>query len=456
MKWKFLSAILILIFGFSIGYGFVTFLGKYDKQDKMYLSVKELANFEYPDDPSSLSPFYGRYNNRACELVYKGNSHFDLIFESKLPHVAKLAFHDVDLSLFIPSVPNWVKGDHNLETITLVDREWNRQQVAFPSDSTQLTIEGGDGYERDHFLSAELSRNCLNAGLWEVLLFTKEDNEKRLLYHGWFNFPLGYYKKVFEKINGLSYWRNWFRLEHWFSPGGKKVRLDKLRSVLREVKVGFENLQNQRLIAEGEQQKKVRLMEANQVLHWKDFAEFSDKVYFATFVPPGYYDAKRKWGNELDRFATLHSVTQRKILSPASDKTLDEVELEFDTTRFIVSGIDLKALPKLDAKEYAKGLYMPMGISVPPFYQSYEALKTHPPTQSPYFALLLDKTDRWLDHHKIGMDGPVMYLDQNDPTLVHLFFLSYERISLVTHFAFRLKPEKDFDSVNPLQNGDEK
>ncbi|NGX58824.1 MAG: hypothetical protein K940chlam3_01732 [Chlamydiae bacterium] len=46
--------------------------------------------------------------------------------------------------------------------------------------------------ERHQLLSAELTRNCLNAGLWELQLYTMEDGKKALYYQGWFTFPLGH------------------------------------------------------------------------------------------------------------------------------------------------------------------------------------------------------------------------------------------------------------------------
>ena len=41
-------------------------------------------------------------------------------------------------------------------------------------EPSEIEIEGGDGFEKTAIVSAELAKNCLNAGLWELLLFTKE------------------------------------------------------------------------------------------------------------------------------------------------------------------------------------------------------------------------------------------------------------------------------------------
>ena len=122
---------------------------------------------------------------------------------------------------------------------------------------------------------------------------------------------------------------------------------------------------------------------------------------------------------------------------------LDELELVFedgrthDSTRFFVSGFDLAAIPTLTKEEYPKGLYMPMGIGVPPFFQTYDQLENAPSVKSPYFSVVLDSNDRWINHHDMAVDGPVMHRDPADPRLLHVYLLSYERHSLIAHFIVR-------------------
>ena len=84
---------------------------------------------------------------------------------------------------------------------------------------------------------------------------------------------------------------------------------------------------------------------------------------------------------------------------------------------------------------------MPMGIGVPPFFQSYEELQRQPPDRSLYASVLLDPADHWIDHHSFGIDGPVMHRDERDPHLLHIELLSYERHALIAHFQVRINPE---------------
>jgi hypothetical protein len=80
-------------------------------------------------------------------------------------------------------------------------------------------------------------------------------------------------------------------------------------------------------------------------------------------------------------------------------------------------------------------MYMPVGIGVPPFFQSYQELEKNPPHSSPYVSVLLDEQDRWIDHHSFAIDGPVLHRDAKDPNVLHVYLLSYERHSLIAHFV---------------------
>lgn len=421
-------------------------LPKYAVEDRMNVPVREFSTAEYPEDPAGKSAHYGRYADRTLTLIKKDATHFDFVFEPTNRHTATVIFRNVDVSLFTPTLPDWTRGDANLERIALTDRQWNRQQVSFGPTSPHVEIQGGNGFERANLFSAELAKNCLNAGLWEVLLFTQEGGQKALYYQGWFTFPLGHYKNLFEQLNGKPYSTAWRRLEHWVDPDGTPVELAKLRSVVRERESRATFLADEAIFAYGEQQRKLRTVNAKNLVTWKDFYDPARSIEFASFVKPGRYKVAKPWRNEYARLARFEGATLREITAPASSRPLHELELGFDRTdggdrsRFIVSGFDLDALPKLAVTDYPKGLYMPMGIGVPPFYQSYDALTANPPFRSPYFSVLLDQKDRWINHHEVAIDGVAMHRDADKPHLVHLYLLSYERHSLIGHFLIDTEP----------------
>ncbi len=436
---------------------------RYQIANEMIVPLTEHTNAEYPEDPANRSPHHAQYQGRRVRLIRKDDTHFDVVVEpvepTNTPHIATVTFRNVDVSLMTPSLPEWCKRDPGNTRIALTDRQWNRQQVAFavegqPGGNNRVEVSGGDGFERENLSSAELAKNCLNAGLWEVLLFHPGSNGKELYYQGWFTFPLGLYREQFERGTGLRYGDHWHYLEHWFDPAGTVVKLDDLRRVTATVATQFEFDPTEKIIAGGEQLRKRRTLLTPNLRTWGDFTDArapeAAEIQFAAFIPPGRYSVQHPWKNEYHRLATLKTVTLREIESPAdaisadntTSKPRNELELQFvsregTVSRLFVSGFRWDDLPQLAVADYAKGMYLPMGIGVPPFFQTEVALAANPPHQSAYFSVLLDPDDRWIDHHKTAIDGPVLHRDIADSNTLHLYLLSYERHSLVRHVTVR-------------------
>ncbi|HBL14387.1 MAG TPA: hypothetical protein DD379_23965 [Cyanobacteria bacterium UBA11162] len=428
-----------------LGVGGLGFASRYKASNEMLLNLKEFSNSEYPANPAPLSKNFERYSGRELKIIKKDDTHFDFVLEPKNEKTAKIVIKNIDLSLLTPKAPEWTKKDNGLEVIAFTDREWNRQQISFPADSEHIEITGGDGFEQKNLFEVALANNCLNAGYWEILLFTKEDNNKSMYYQGWFTFPMGHYKSVFEKINNLSYWKHWWKLEHWQDPSGTVVNTKLLREVIDEQEIATQFPLDERIFATGEQARKVRTTLASNLTTWGDFYTDKNQIEFATFRPPGFYDHNVPWGHQYWRIGKFDKATLRNIKPVGVQQNLQEIELAFNDTktgeqnRLVISGINLKELSKLPVEEYNKGLYMPLGIGIPPFYQSYDDLEKNHPHESPYFAVLLDSKDQWIDHHKLALDGIAMHLDKENPNLLHLYLLSYERNTLIAHFSMNLK-----------------
>ena len=84
---------------------------RYKIADTMELAVREYTNAEYPEDPANRSLHHGQYDGRGLTLVKKDATHFDFVFGSDHPHIARVAFRDVDVSLFSVNPPAWAKDD---------------------------------------------------------------------------------------------------------------------------------------------------------------------------------------------------------------------------------------------------------------------------------------------------------------------------------------------------------
>lgn len=70
--------------------------------------------------------------------------------------------------------------------------------------------------------------------------------------------------------------------------------------------------------------------------------------------------------------------------------------------------------------------------------------------KSPYYAILPNLQSRWPDSHKVGIDGPLMHLDEEDPSLLHLWILSFERHALIRHYGAKLASEANLDGPHPV------
>ena len=132
------------------------------------------------------------------------------------------------------------------------------------------------------------------------------------------------------------------------------------------------------------------------------------------------------------------------ILLPLSHQELLEVEIEFtnaagDPRRLIINGFDLEEIPHLESSQYVKGVYASLGFGAP-FVQAYRGLEKSPPDESPFFSVWLDGETRVINYRQdIGLNGLALDRDIQDETRLHIYLLSYERITLVGHYVVDLK-----------------
>ena len=113
--------------------------------------------------------------------------------------------------------------------------------------------------------------------------------------------------------------------------------------------------------------------------------------------------------------------------------TMLRLSLNMASTRLILGGLDWAAIPVASPEQYDRGWQVPLGIGNPSFFESYEQVLASPPIQRTFYGFHLDAQNRWLDHHAIGVDGPLFHWDADDASLLHLYLLSYERHTLLNH-----------------------
>lgn len=434
------GGLLVLLLAGVLG-SMVWFQLRYDDAPDQIVTLRTFSSSEYSEDPEDRGQAFGNYPHGTLRIQRIGDTRFRLLLEPGANHAATIELTDVDLAHLVAAVPPWVKSDRDLTWVGLIDREWNRQQVSFRRGSPYVRVhEGGDGFEQRKLSRVDLARNCLNAGLWELLLFTTEDGQERLYDHVWFTFPLGLYKNLFEQVNGLSYWDYWWSLEHWVDPADTPIRLNRLRTVEREWPLTASAQWDEAPRWLGEQRLKRKNVLAPTIIQtYRDW--YSQPVQFASFIQPGRYSVAHPRDTKLHYLSELTGTMLRQVRTPGHSRPLYELDLAFkdgrtgEATRLIFGGLDLRLIPVISPDHYERGWQAPLGIGNPSFFESYEEVLANPPLQRPFYGFHLDAEGRWIDHHAVGVDGPLLHWDADNPSALHLYLLSYERHALLNHIV---------------------
>lgn len=396
-------------------------------------SIENLTDKEYPDNPD----IGFRATNYQTTFFKKGKIDstenffvWDFTFLTK--KLDTISLTNVNISEFIPTIPEHVKPDDYLSYISCINQEWNRNQVKF--------MEGEFHSDLSNIIRVDLARNCLNAYLWEVILYTEESGDVLPYAHGWFNFPQQQYAELFERKNNIPFKEFKEPLENWVDPPNKRVDLTLLRTIQDTISISYQDLSDEMYPLEGARKKKFK-----EIIHPDTFSTMrdlqSDSTLFATFSPPGIYNKQDPRKTELGRIHNLEKISMFQVLSKANGEILYEIQLIFshkrsnEKTTLIIGGIDLNKIPVLTESEANNGWKSSMGIGNHTFYETYdEHIKTSS-KKSPYYALILGNKGKWLDSHKVGIDGPLFHFTDTQKKNLHLWILSFERHAFVGHYG---------------------
>lgn len=400
-----------------------------------------MSDAEYPDNPNLESRHSEAKQKYFRSIVLTENKAdlFDLDLYSHEEELCKIALKNLPLLEMMPTAPDFIKKDDYLTYIGVINQEWNRQQVQFKKGQFEVS-----GKTNIKITRVDLARNCLNAYLWELLVYAKDANgEEKLFWQCWFDFPKDLYKDLFEKRNKLSYETFREGLENWKDPESKKVDLSILRKVETENEIAFEAINGEMYPVIGERERKRKNIVFPRSIEKMDDI-LTDSTLFSTFSIPGYYNTKDPRKTELSRLGILQKVVKRDIVNALGAKSL-ELELVFVSnkdhatqTKFVIGGIDETLIPTLNTENLNKGFQTSMGIANHSFYETIDFQQKHLTKDNAFYAFLLDKDDQWIDSHKIGIDGPLFYFDTKDKTKLHLWILSFERHAFVGHYLIKL------------------
>ncbi len=407
-------------------------------------TLTELSDDEYPDNPD-ISIRHVKYTETMMDEIHIMRSAvgFDIIVNPISDSDDTVCMLGVDLMEFIPTIPDYAKEDEYMSLIALVNQEWNRNQVKWTGEELKTIIPKPFVVNGERITRIDLARNCLNSYLWELFFYTEVDGSNKVFYHGWFDFPKELYHELFEERNARAFSNYADFLENWKNPPTKSLNLSLIREVQQERGLQFTDQSSEMYPLLGERKKKqIEIIYPRSYTQMADF--HTDSALFATFSPPGYYNREDPRTTELGRFYQLDSIIHRRTTSGTSTDENDELELVFsrkngEITRFLIGGLDLETLPPLAPMDANSGSQFSMGIGNHPFYEDCKAHDAISSATNPYFGMLLNEMGEWLDSHKIGIDGPLLHLDDEDPNILHLWLLSFERHALVGHYKIYLR-----------------
>ena len=398
--------------------------------------IKNLSDAEYPKNPDIgfrsvhyQNLFFSEGKIESTSENFKLNVSF---FSAKRD---SFIFRNMDISELIPTIPAHVKSQPYLSYISCINQEWNRNQIHFNRDEFSSTMP--------QVVRIDLARNCLSAYLWEVIVYIDENGKTLPYAHGWFDFPHELYAQLFEQKNNIPFAVYKNSLENWVDLNSEKVNLDKLRIIIDTVSIQSNDRSDEMYPLTGARKKKYK-----EIISPKTFTTMrdlqSDSTTFATFSPPGFYNKKDPRKTELGRLYYLINIELNKIKTTPKIDTLYELVLHFkhritdQKTQLVIGGIDLDNFPVLGEEKANNGWKSSMGIGNHTFYESYQAHLKNKSSQSSYYAMFLDENGKWLDSHKIGIDGPIFHFSDPERKTLHLWLLSFERHALVGHYEITM------------------
>ncbi len=404
---------------------------------KYSFDIKSLTDADYPDNPD-IGYMASDYN---YDYFKKGNIHlerdntYSFTFFNTQDKSNVLTLKNIDLSEFIPSIPNHLKNNAYLSKIAVINQEWNRNQVRF--NQHQFTTSN------TAITRVDIARNCLNSYLWEIIVYKKDHGKELPFTHGWFTFPKKLYRTLFEQRNQVSFSNYKKSLENWIDPESKEIDKSYLSKIVDTINISYTDQRNSMYELKGARKKKFKeIIYPTTISAIKSLQ--NDSTQFATFSPPGFYNKATPRKTELGRLKHLKNISLYTVVSSQTKDTLSEISFAFEdvnnlrTTKLIVGGINLSDLPILSNENANNGWKNSMGFSNHPFYESYSEHTVWHSNENPYYAYLTDQKNKWLDSHFIGIDGPLMYWDDQKSNLLHIWLLSFERHTFVGHYTITI------------------
>ena len=146
-------------------YGFFDTENSDHQTSKSYNSVlSELADEEYPDNPDISVRHYKYLTTKMNSIEFiKSNNFFDIKFIPESIEDDTVKMFSIPLMEFIPTIPERLKGDEYMSLISIVNQEWNRNQVKWEGEQLNFFTEEEYVVNAEKITRIDIARNCLNS-----------------------------------------------------------------------------------------------------------------------------------------------------------------------------------------------------------------------------------------------------------------------------------------------------
>lgn len=418
---------------FVVSMSVLTGLSAQNNSKSYQANLKQLSDKENSDDQykERRSERWGKYNHAEIRFTLNKKNNYDLLLMPDGDKSDSIVLANIDLRQWIPTVPEWVGEDKNLQLAALVTQEWTQKEVRFSNKNFVLK---GKSDEELALSRLHLTNNSLQAGLWELALFADEAGEQKIYFHAWFDFPKELYESLFKEINNLEFKDYHKYLDIWHA-NHFKADFQAWRTVSVDHMVAFENKNQTLYPLTGEHKNKHQnILYPPHVHHIQQL--LTDSTAFAAFVPPGIYDKSVPQPTQVGKLEFLDKIYARDIL--INGQKMLEFELVFhchtDKTKMhlVMGGLTRSQIPVLDESKVHLGFQMPMGIGVHSFMEDYETVVKNPLKKHVFYAMLLDQDHHWMDSRELGIDGLLFYTDSRKN--LHIWIHSIERHCFVGHY----------------------
>ena len=437
-------SILILVTGGVIYYAVNLSPVGWRQERSTNLPMKSETLATYLEDPSTCASDLDKLFDKVS-LVNKKDTIYDIKLTDK--DDKGLELHDVDLRIFIPRVPKIVQGDEFLTHLTLVQRELNRNDTIFRNTKY-------DDY------NINVANNCLRSGLWEAYVNRRTGDDTGKIFHGWFEFPVPLYKKIFKEVNGFELEPHETAMQHYLRPDGKLVNMEHLRKVQQEKEIPLKtiDLNLEKTISRmGEQQHKAKLV-INPGLHkYADIYEHKmQPIKLMQFDEPGIYKKKKVLKFDYSFFHSPEKVTLKKVRNDKLNKVFNEIEIEFpygkknvmiknwpfmvnrNGLKLVLGGWTLDDIPTasdqpIPAADFGRFTF---GVGTPDIYVTYEHRLERLNDDGTVYLFALDKDNKYVDNHTLGLDQ--IYISRLPDGTFVMYMVSYERIMMVAQWNFKM------------------